>query len=288
MPTQIIQWLHLSDFHTGKDNFGQEQLFSSILKFIQEKANGGCIPDFVFLTGDIANRGKSIEYQKFFDNFLVPLDSILAKQGIAKTFIVPGNHDVDRDKSNQADWHHILTRFPRLLDPTETALQDRQYLLERFNSFSAFDPSLTQGKWLSNPSGTFSHFTRINTVKIGILGINTAWLCQDNADEGKLTPGKGMVEKGLESIQDCDVKIVLGHHSIDWFRKEDKRSILSLFAKNQVIYLHGDQHENEVGLRWGGGFLFLDFQATASFQDRESPEYVNGFLWCELDLKRLV
>jgi len=53
-----IKWLHLSDFHVGKDNYGQRKLFSQIHQNVAARIAKGFIPDFVFLSGDIANKGK--------------------------------------------------------------------------------------------------------------------------------------------------------------------------------------------------------------------------------------
>ena len=48
-----IRWLHLSDFHTGKDEHGQRLVFKYILRAVQDKLAAGFVPDFVFLTGAI-------------------------------------------------------------------------------------------------------------------------------------------------------------------------------------------------------------------------------------------
>lgn len=45
-----FRWLHLSDFHIGKDNYGQIKLFSYLLEHIKERKNSGWIPDAVFIT----------------------------------------------------------------------------------------------------------------------------------------------------------------------------------------------------------------------------------------------
>ena len=49
-----IRWLHLSDFHVGKDDYAQKRLFEKILEHIAERE----APDLVSVTGDIANNGQ--------------------------------------------------------------------------------------------------------------------------------------------------------------------------------------------------------------------------------------
>jgi len=75
---------------------------------------------------------------------------------------------------------------------------------------------------------------QIKNHSIGILGINTAWLCEgDQNDRFQLTPGKAMLEDGLEKIKDCEVRIVLGHHPIDWFIENEASSLRALLAKTE-------------------------------------------------------
>ncbi len=72
-PTSILRWLHLSDFHVGKDGYGQGRLFTYLLDHIRSRVISGLAPDLVFITGDIANKGKATQYQEFGDKFLFPL-----------------------------------------------------------------------------------------------------------------------------------------------------------------------------------------------------------------------
>ena len=68
-----VRWLHLSDFHVGMDNYGQRKLFEQICGHVKETVASGAIPDLVFLTGDLANRGANTEYAEFFELMLAPL-----------------------------------------------------------------------------------------------------------------------------------------------------------------------------------------------------------------------
>ncbi len=45
-----LRWLHISDFHTGKDPFGQQQLFKYLLIEIQTRVTQQLRPDFIFIT----------------------------------------------------------------------------------------------------------------------------------------------------------------------------------------------------------------------------------------------
>jgi len=109
-----INWLHLSDFHIGLDNFGQTQLFKYILRHIEVRNK----PDFIFITGDIAQSGIKGEYDKFENEFILPLEEIVGKE--CKILSVPGNHDVDRNKQRffSREEIHSTAEF---FDPTKKA-----------------------------------------------------------------------------------------------------------------------------------------------------------------------
>jgi hypothetical protein len=274
-----IKWLHLSDFHVGLDNYGQTQLFQYIINHIKEKIKNGKL-DFIFITGDIAQSGIKEEYDKFEDEFILPLEEIIGKE--CKIFAVTGNHDVDRNKQKFFSRDEILVTT-EFFDPTKKGFDNRQNILQRFSAFSKlYQPFLT-ADWINSENGYFVYNHKLKGVDLGILGINTAWLSKDGKDEGNITAGKAIVEKGLAEIKDCNVKLVLGHHPINWFYDEEPTR--SLFAKNQVIYLHGHLHKGSSRYEEGAGHQFLAIQSGAAFQGREEDIWVNGLLWGELNFK---
>ncbi len=284
MSLKPLRWLHLSDFHTGKDEYGQRRMYKYILEKSACKIANNQSPDVIFMTGDIANRGLDTEYGEFIDSFFLPLFELFGTQGSPKIYVVPGNHDVDRNQARSVQAHDILSRIPEFLDPTEKGLRERTSLFQRISSFVKADFPNTGGKWLYSAEGAFTDAFVSGDSRIGILGINTAWLSESNNDRHKLCPGKAIIESGLETIKDCDIKIVLGHHPIDWFRDEIVKPIRSLFGKYNVIYLHGHLHKNDSSHERGAGHPYLVMQAGASFQAREDEIWVNRLLWCELDL----
>jgi hypothetical protein len=278
MPT--IKWLHLSDFHVGLDKYGQTQLFKYILNHIKERKDKQGNIDFVFITGDIAQSGLKQEYDIFAEEFILPLEEIVGKE--CSLLTVAGNHDADREKQKFFSRDEILETI-QFFDPTIKGLENRQYILERFSAYSnLYQPYLNEN-WINSENGYFVHKVNLKGINIGILGLNTAWLSKDGKDEGKLTAGKAIVEKGLEEIQKCDVKLALGHHPITWLY--DKEPIRALFAKNQVIYLHGHLHKGGSRYEENAGHQFLALQSGAAFQEREGDKYVNGLLWGQLDFK---
>jgi len=81
----------------------------------------------------------------------------------------------------------------------------------------------------------------------------------------------------LKKIKDCEVRIVLGHHPIDWFIENEASSLRALLAKQNVLYLHGHLHEDTFRQEMGREEEFLTIMAGASYQAREHKLWVNSF-----------
>lgn len=281
-----IRWLHLSDFHTGKDEHGQQRVAKSILDHVQKRVAQGLAPDLVFLSGDIANYGLPAEYQDFADGFFFPLIDMMGSEAVSRTFVVPGNHDVDRRKARAAFRYDVLDDVPEFFDPTPQGLAEREQYYARFHAFD--DNDLTglreAGSWLKSEAGTRTMVRQVHGRSVGVACINTAWLCNSDKDRNRLLAGKALVQPALEQIEGCDLRIVLGHHPIDWLADEEARVLRTLFGRAGVLYLHGHLHQNEGANVEGGGNKFLALQSGAVFQAREDERWVNRFLWAEADL----
>lgn len=280
----VIRWLHLSDFHVGKDGYGQRQLFRYILSNVRERALSGRKPDLVFITGDIANKGLDQEYKEFYENFYIPLLEYLPPASQDCIFIVPGNHDVDRTQARAVQTQDVLLRVPEFLDPTELGQFERGPIFPRFKAFIDNDLANNGDHWLNLPQATFRHILAMQGIKVGVVGVNTAWLSCSDDDRHKLSVGKVLLEDGLALIQECDIKIVLGHHPIDWFLDTEVEPVRALLGRYGALYLHGHMHKGRARYEEGGGYPFLALQSGASFQARENEVWVNRFLWCELDI----
>lgn len=284
--SSTVTWLHLSDFHVGKDKYGQRRLFTSILDHVQQRIEAGVGPDMIFITGDIANKGKSSEYEDFLTNFFDPLTEQVSSKCRERIFVVPGNHDVDRTKVRAVQTYGVLHRIPQFLDPIDEGLGERRLLLDRFQAYVHSDQTKEDDPhWLFSPQGAQVHILDINRKKIGILGLNTAWLSCSDDDRHKLSAGKEIIETGLGRLRSCDLRIVLGHHPIDWFLDNEINPVRALFGKYNVVYLHGHLHKGHVRHEEGAGYPFLTLQSGACFQAREHERWVNRLLWCELDLQ---
>jgi DNA repair exonuclease SbcCD nuclease subunit len=139
----ILRILHLSDLHfraLEKDpvkSFNADVVTTSMLQAIENLVNEGALIDLVIITGDIAFSGKKAEYDVA-DEFFDRLRKITGLPN-ARFFIVPGNHDVDRDMVTKwyiKTWYAFNTQ-----DDITAALTDKNLfpiLIQKFTEYNIF------------------------------------------------------------------------------------------------------------------------------------------------------
>lgn len=282
-----VRWLHLSDFHVGMDNYAQRKLFDEICDHIKVTVDSGCIPDFVFITGDLANKGLASEYTEFYEAFLVPMKRALGNSWSGKVIAIPGNHDVERPRTPYFLPEEILQNQEKLFDPTVDGQFAREQFFLRFSNYSDYDLTSVPNRWLNSEAGSFSIETNIRGCNVGLVGINTAWLSKDNHDRHKLTPGIHLLDDALAKIKDCRLKVVLGHHPLDWLDDAHAKKMRGLLGKHSCLYLHGHLHANEGRYEDGGQGEFLTIRCGSAFQGRpeDKEKWINGLMWAEVKLQ---
>ncbi len=282
-----LRWLHLSDFHIGKDNYAQIKLFKSIHEHMKEQKDKGILPDKIFITGDIANSGRKEEYTIFADEFLLPIVDIY--DPLPKVYIVPGNHDIDREKCDVAalSLYDVPQRKPAFFDTNDKGWEKRKEIFERFAEFQSgweINDLCFSVEDIFKKEAYFYDIWKKGEYKVGIAGINTAWLSNSDHDKEKLSIGKWILQEALERLEGCDYKLILGHHPLKWLKEEQKTQASVLLAKHKAIYLHGHMHKNSGGYTVVDDSGFLSIQCGAAFQIREDEVYYNSLYWGCLDL----
>ena len=275
-----LTWLHISDFHTGKDIADQTRIYKKIIDDTKQQCESSEHPNFVFVSGDIANKGLTAEYKLYEESFLEPLVDLLGEDIIGKIFLVPGNHDIDRSKAQAVQRKGVLTQYPEFLDNTEQGIQLRNPLLTRFSDYESYPWSLVEKQmWVSSMEGIYTKEVEVNGSLIGILGINTSWLCDETDDYMQLTPGSLMVEAGLENLKNCKKVIVMGHHPISWLMPSVGERLSALFSQRGVIYLHGHLHKTKQGIQLQGNHSYVSIQSGCAYDTRDSDTWLTRLVW---------
>ncbi|WP_186095744.1 metallophosphoesterase [Burkholderia gladioli] len=281
--SNLVRWLHLSDFHFGLHPYEQKFSAKKLIEHLQEANGKGESPDFIFITGDVANSGKLDEYELFVEEILSPIIGIFGNEFLDKIFIVPGNHDLDRNINDGFSKEKFGKTDSPYFYPTSESAKRRNMLVERFSAFCE-NSLCASSNGFSSVNGAFSEERQVNTTKVGIVGLNTAWLCDGERDKESLTPGIPITREALDRVADAQIKFVLGHHPFDWVHPAHKQPLQAIFAAHQAIYLHGHMHTELFSSSLNGAGEFLTIQAGAAWQAPEGGKWKNGFMWGVADL----
>ena len=285
-----VTWLHLSDWHQKGKDFDRKIVLRALLKDIRER--NGISPalekiDFVIFSGDVAFGGKREEYEAAKEQFFKPLLDACGL-GPEQLFIVPGNHDLDRDE------FHLLPHD--LIEPlsTEKDVQDwltedrkRSRLLEPFREFASFARDYTK-----QDSSDYANVRMINIddIKIALLGLNSAWMCGRNKSEtgdyGLAIVGEPQIFDALIEISGAALKIAVLHHPFNWLNEFDRNRVENLLRQDCDFILHGHQHDPKVEITSGTDGDCVIIPAGASYDRRvaENPRYANSYNFVHFDL----
>lgn len=285
----LIRWLHISDVHEcSRERFHREGMYDAIVQNVVARREK---PNFVFFTGDLAFSGARDEYDLLEKRFLAPLREVLAAD--CPILTVPGNHDVDRKRVvNPRSWMNDPEQ-QRIFQQVDAEGRQKRAdaILPRFDNYRAIERSLgAWGEdWLGSESGTACIVREIEGRRLAIIGINTAWLCHDNDDWGRLGAGTTMLDAALKkaAAESVDLTIVLGHHPLAALTGEqgwsDGDRIRTRLEQANAIYLHGHLHRSRAERAGDEMESFLAIQAPSGFQGGDSSIWRNGLIWGEVD-----
>jgi predicted MPP superfamily phosphohydrolase len=223
----MLTFVHLSDIHFKDRDHGtqfdlDQQIRRALLSDLEGRPTGQAGYDGLLITGDIAFSGQKDEYKRA-NEFL---DEIYARTGLtpSKTYMVPGNHDVDRSYSNPnlplweshehvrkaADaviWRDILdTQLHK--DPAKLLLAP----LKAYNDFAQGYGCATTVEDLA----WCRVFPKVleDDTRIRLHGLNSALISDASDMAGKLLVSE--FQTAHFSHADDMIEVVLGHHPPDW------------------------------------------------------------------------
>ena len=271
----LFTWLHLSDIHFGhgpvSHMWDQKLVLQALSEDLMRLPDRGIPqPNVILITGDIAFSGATSEYE----GATAWIEHIVRELGLSSSdvFVIPGNHDVQRDV-DRADRQggRLIERLragDESLDEALGANSDRLLIEKRFTNYLEFmsrffsrteEPSSTNGGL---------YWYRQRTAALGLVirfvGLNTSLLSADDNDKEKLRVGKEQLAIGLlpQTGTPGELSIVLGHHPLSWLA--DHQEVASWIRARASVYLCGHVHEGESeALRKGGGTDIVSVVAGA-------------------------
>jgi len=290
-----IVWLHLSDLHLCEQKTGWDchRVLEPLLKDLKEmEGDHGLRPDLIFFTGDAAfgNLPQSSlaqqygEVADFLDSVRQAFSVEVPKQNV---FLVPGNHDVDRKKATRqlTAWLRDKTRTA---DEITTLIQagdeDWKNYAARLCTYGEFLETHGYGHLLEDRERLiYAAIREVNGVKLGIAGLNSAWSCGEDQEQGKVWLGgdwqSGTVTRKLKQ-EAADIRVALTHHPLNWFVEQEGKSLRTRFMHSQDFHvlLHGHEHEDWVYPSDDGPLRI----AAAACYERSGEK--NGYNFVRLDV----
>jgi tetratricopeptide (TPR) repeat protein/predicted phosphodiesterase len=284
-----LTWIHLSDWHQAERKFNRKVVCDALKTDIKERGEINSKLrkiDFIVFSGDAANSGQPDEYNKAIEDLFKPLLEA-CELGRDKLFIVPGNHDLDRDLIPIA-----LSKPLNSNEEVESWWSDDRKRKQLSQPFQAFNSFLTDCTGQKPPEfcsiGSFAADGR----KIALLGINSTWMSARHKDEagefndqGYLCIGEPQIYEPLENIKDFDIKIAVLHHPLDWLAPFDlSRNEVHLKRKCNFI-LHGHAHKPGASANRDNFGYYITIPAGACY-DRSlnsNSDYTFSYNFVHLD-----
>ena len=232
--------IHLSDLHYDKKKASSSSLlvdniFNDI-KYLEKQEE--IEPKLVLFTGDLVNFGGQNElFEEAYNNVIKPL---LDKLGLNcnKFIYVPGNHELDREKVDEDFQAGFVNRIGSADIDKENFGKD--VLTQRSNNFFNFINSLY--KW-DKEDVIKNTIISIEGFSIGISLYNTAWCSStySEQDQKKIFMPPILAKQKLNELNDCDFKIAMMHHPIDWYDDENAIKLQHTLSQYNLV-LCGHKH----------------------------------------------
>lgn len=225
-----MRWLHISDTLFGYDSASVEKMRDKLLQI----AKGLAPVDCLFITGDLRyGKTETKSYPPETLNFIRQLQDALGT-GPADTFIVPGNHDVNRDDMLRAGIERATETYTTSDGTISKSIlayirTQRQPFLSLYREVCGRD----EPDW---------HYC-IQRNGFNIICLNTALFCCRDGEDGSLIVGSRLLNQLGKTVDSGLPGIVLGHHDFDSLRQEEQRELeVALKEMGAVLYLCGHKH----------------------------------------------
>lgn len=242
--------------------------------------------DLVIFSGDMIDKGGkdfnvSLDecFQEFKENIIKPLVESL-HIGYHQFLFVPGNHEVDRSRKDKtfAPKTNSDDDIEEFLCTNSTVPQLQDFLhfqREYYNAYKVED-------MMVDIRGM--HMTLIlplnNGHKVGVSLLNSAWMCDGDADKGMIKIGTSQINQSWPLIRNCNVKIAIAHHHYNFLEENESRNVSDILHAHYDILAVGHTHgikakyEND-----DKGCIFISVAAGNLYDNlhKEDPKYKNGF-----------
>ena len=285
-----ITILHLSDIHyrkkksKKKDNENklfrqdvQQKLIDTVNSHLKENS----VPEVVVVTGDIAFSGKKPEYDEALE-FFEKLKGILPEE--TEFLVVPGNHDVDRDKVDEFVEPYYVVKNNLADKLLQNPVEIKRKIHVKFKAFRKFSQTLNPDFYSPKDDYFWVKNFKNKGRPFSFLGLNSTWASEGDQDRFNIALGLPQVLAALGKSKKAQIsnRIVFMHHPpFNWLKDmETGKTRVELFKNNQLL-LHGHVHADDLLVYQNPSGSCICLGANASYT--EDKDGFIGFQFLEVD-----
>lgn len=281
---------HISDLHLSQSNldsfkrFYLEALINDLLKFHRR----GNI-EFIFLTGDLVDRGGSSLGANCYDivetTFIQPVLNALDLTR-DKIVILPGNHDVDASMVEEISERGLLSlkevdQVNVFVNKHRSEWHDGINRIKPFKTFEKKFYNDLKDCQLSNFESCFVLKSK-DQLNIGVAALNSAWRCSPAPPPDRLLLGTLQILEAKDYFKKhgTHFNFLLIHHPLDIFESFEKPEIkgfISNFGFHALLcgHTHAAEQASHIGV---DGNLFFSVAKSAFSNPREPyDKYKPGY-----------
>ncbi|PKM51708.1 MAG: hypothetical protein CVV02_05440 [Firmicutes bacterium HGW-Firmicutes-7] len=266
--------IHLSDLHIDVDEDSNEKMIrENIKEDIKKLMNKHDLKiNALVITGDIINKAKYKSYGLAESTIREILQT--ANLTDDNLIIVPGNHDIHRDKTIGS----ILDSFSQqILDKDDFISNEWNYVEPRFIYYRKYIEKVMPWSKDKIPVGYGIKELIFNNKKVRFNLLNTTWSSKGNGDYQNLYIGRWQLEyirKQIESLPDCDLSITLSHHPFRWLKNEEEEMVKDYLQNNKKIgtdiILHGHVHNAKLEVTGTPNKLMLELTSGVGYPEKDT------------------
>ncbi|MEK7996799.1 MAG: NACHT domain-containing protein [Planctomycetota bacterium] len=290
-----IVWLHLSDLHSYEKETGWDarRVLTTLRTDLQRMQEcHGLTPDLIFFTGDAAwghmgaTKGDKISDQvsEAFEFLERVRTSFFRPPPRANIFLVPGNHDVNRDMvtPDQTAWLDATQDGAAITRMIQSADLQWNRNMERLAAYRACLQEHEYGHLVSDPERLiYSECRNLRGIEVGIVGFNSAWSSCREEEQAKLWLGAEWQIRHLQKKTElCHLLIGLIHHPFNWLVPTEQLIFRRMIQNSFSFLLHG--HEHDIWVDQSDRHVCISADACY-FRSREKNGYNLVRLKCQAD-----
>lgn len=272
LPEDPIRFLHVSDLHLrpiGVKRYDQDKVLRGLLDFL-ERDRARFPLDLLFVTGDLAFKGDAKEYALVVDllRTLMRVTSVPAE----RLFVVPGNHDVDREVGR---W---LLRTPAKGEDADAFFTDGRHRAFHAQKHAEYTKAMRALLGEARPLGLevgedAVELVEVRGAKIAVASFNSAWFAQGEDDHGKLWLGEANVDEAGQRVADLEAPfaVALMHHPTHDLHEEERNNVESYLERSFDLVVRGHLHRERsrsIATQRGG---YVEVAGPAAYQGSQWP-----------------